>query len=229
MRLTLLAALALVLCGECLPAKAQFFSQVSTGPLSAYEYHDGTYTTLRGVTKSATLRLAMMTDRSGYHKQRYATLVAQTATGYNRPDSVVSFSFENRRFLRLSHLTADLSLREEIDTDFIEAFQDTGRIELYGYYPIRQNRFVLASFTPGTIRESDLTRYFLWRRRGAPGFELMARVSPSGFSPAFERQLRALFADRPDIIKYVDTHDIRREDLPAVVKAYNSGRPLRFE
>ena len=225
-------------------------------PLSAYEYHEGTFKTSNGRVSLATLKLvirahARPVDLSRYgsssqpqastlpsshtglsvpsEDRHYATLVIQTPQGAVRPDSVVEFAFDRRRFVYLGQLTRDGSLRDEINTDFVEVFQDTGRIELYGYYPTRSNRFVLTSLTPGMIHEDDLVRSFIWRRRGTPGFEILAHVPPRGFNEQFERQLRSLFADRADILKYLNSHDLHREDLPAAVRAYNSGLPFRFE
>ena len=234
MRLTPLAApalaLTLALCGARLSAVAQLYSPLDTGPLSAFEFHDGTYTTVRGASKTASLRLMMTTGRSGGRNPRYATLVEKTPDGLAKKlDSVISFTFDARRFVQIDQLTKDRSLRDELNTEFVEVFQDTGRIELYRFYPIRGNRFVLAAFSPGVIRENDLTYSYIWRRHGTPGFEVMARVPPRGNSPEFERQLRALFADRPDIVQSIDQHDVRRQELPAVVKAYNARLPIRFE
>ena len=161
-----------------------------------------------------------------------ATMVVKSRNGPVKLDSVVGFTFDKRRFIHLGQLLpgpALVSLRGQLETEFVEVFVDTGRIQLYGYYPTHGNRFALASSLPGVIHENDLVRSFIWRRRGAGGFEVMVHVPPRGFSEDFERQLRSLFSDRPDIVKYIDSHDVRREDLPATVRAYNSGVPFRFE
>lgn len=237
MRVIRLTGLVLALVCFRLPAPAQLYSPPAGGPLSAFEYQQGTYTTTGGHNHSAVLKLQFRTEpgRSGGDDERFATLVVQTPNGPVRPDSAASFSFDQRRFVNLSQLTPDRSLRDDLKAEFVEVFQDTGRIELYGYYPNNfrlfglGNHYVLASYTPGVIREDDLVRSFIWRRRGTPGFDVLVKLPPRGYNPDFERQLRGLFADRPDILKYVDSHDIRGKDLPAVVKAYNSGLPIRFE
>ena len=205
------------------------------GPLSAFEYHDGTFTTSRGRVQPAALKLQFRSDPHAVGTPRIATLVVQTPSGAVRPDSVVSFRFDQRQFVNLTTLTADRGLHAELQTEYVEVFQDSGRIELYGYYPNRfqlfgvGNHYVLASYTPGVMHEEDLVRAYIWRRRGAPSFEVMTKVPPRGYGPHFERQIRSLFADRPDMLPFIDAHNIRRNDLPAAVKAYNAGRPIRFE
>ena len=229
MRFILLVAVGLSICGASRPAAAQLYSPALATPLSAYEYHDGTYTTTDGASRAALLKLRMVSE--GKNGRRYTTLVRQGANGtIVRPDSVIGFAFGDRRFVQINQLTADSRLRGVLETDFVEIVLDTvGPIELYGYYPRRGNRYVLSPITPGMIHEDDLVRAFIWRRRGAPSFEVMPPLPPRGYNTEFENQLRALFADRPDLVAYLDAHRIRRQDLPAVVKAYNTGAPLRFE
>ncbi|MBC7449472.1 MAG: hypothetical protein H7330_15585 [Hymenobacteraceae bacterium] len=235
----------LALLSFCQVAWAQrLYSPAATGPLSVFEYHEGTYSTEAGRVQSATFKLL---SRSGSaatsappaagrsarsdDEGRYTTLVVQTPTGSTKPDSVREFTFDERRFVHLDRLTQlDVDrLRTELGTEFVEVFQDSGRVELYGYYPSWGNRYVLASFTPGLIYEADLRRYYFWRRPGEPGFYLMRKLPPRGYNAAFERELRALFADRPDLLKHIDDHNIRLDDLPAAFRAYNSGLPIRFE
>ncbi len=229
MRFILLVAVGLSICGASRPAAAQLYSPALATPLSAYEYHDGTYTTAGGASRAARVKLMTVSDRTT--GQRYMTLVRQGADGaIVRPDSVIGFAFGDRRFVQIGQLTADRRLRGALETDFVEIVLDTiGPIELYGYYPRRGNRYVLSPITPGMIHEDDLVRAFIWRRRGAPSFEIMPPLPPRGYSREFENQLRTLFADRPDLVAHLDAHRIRRQDLPAVVKAYNTGAPLRFE
>ncbi len=245
--------LLLALLTFCLSARAQrLYSPAGSRPLSAYEYHEGTYTTSRGRVQAAVLKLVSLaepaaskqqrndagtthsvSDRSAraMDERRYVTMVVQAREGFVRPDSVVEFSFDKRRFVHLSRLTtSDVgSLRSDLATEFAEIFQDSGRLELYGYYPSWGNRYVLASFTPGIIYEADLTRYYFWRRHSEPGFRLMRKLPPRGYNAAFESELRSLFADRPDLLQHIDGHNIRLNDLPAAFRAYNSGLPIRFE
>lgn len=245
MRRLRLASLLPALLGLTLSARAQrLFTMPVASPLSAYEFHEGTLTKTGGRPQPATLRLALRTEpksaaatiattygtgRNLSDDRTFATLVVKTPTAVVRPDSVAEFTFEGRRFVHLSRLTPDLSLRDELNTEFVEVIADTGRIALYGYYPSRGNRFALSPGTPGMIHESDLIQSFVWQRRGEAGVAVAAHVPPRGFNEEFERQMRTLFADRPDILKYIDSHQLRREDIPAAVRAVNSGAPFRFE
>lgn len=217
---------------RCQNAYAQrLYQPAVASPLSAYEEHPGTVTSTRGRTQPALVKLVLTTDRNAPRRaRRYATVRVQVVGDAPiRADSVASFTFDRRRFVNLNRLTPDRALRQDLETEFVEVFADTGRIELYGFYPTRGNRFALTSFVPGVIHEDDLVQYFIWRRWGTPGFAVMAHVPPRGYNDEFEAQLRTLFADRPDILKYIESHDVRRVDLPAAVRAYNAGVPFRFE
>ncbi len=226
-----LAGVLLALLSFQFTARAQLVVGPGGEPPSVFEYHEGTYTLANGTTQSATLKLAMLTEQIGGRKSKpFAKLVVRAANGGLVPiDSATEFAYDNRRFVRVGRLTPDVTLRFRINSDFVEPIVDTGRIELYSYYPRRGNRYVVSSATPGVIHEGDLKRAFIWRRRGAKQLDVMVSVPPSGFNPEFENQLQALFFDRPDILAFIEKHQIRAEDLPAVVRAYNADLKLRFQ
>jgi hypothetical protein len=226
MRIVCVLLLAFGLAFGTSPAAAQLYSPAESGPLSAFEYHEGSITTLRATTRPAQVKLRVKKEKG---KPATATLAAKQAETLLPTDSITGFAYDNRRFLRLSTLKGGAEAEKSIHSEFVEVFQDTGRIELYGFYAPHENRFVVSSFVPGVVHETDLVRSFIYRRRGDLSFQTLPKLPPRGYSPAFEAQWRMLLADRQDLLELIEKHYLRRNDLPAVVQAYNTGQKVRFE
>ncbi len=227
MRIVCLLVLAVGLAfGPSTAAVAQLYSRAEAGPLSAFEFHEGSVVMARSAARPAEVKLRLRKDKG---KPAVITVSAKQAETILPHDSIVSFGYDNRRFIRLGMLKGGPEAEKSVRSEYVEVFQDSGRIELYGFYAPHENRFVLSSFVPGVVHETDLVRSFIYRRRGDLTFQTLPKLPPRGYSPAFEAQWRALLADRPDLLELIDKHYLRRNDLPAVVRAYNTGQKVRFE
>jgi hypothetical protein len=144
-----------------------------------------------------------------------------------KPQELYSFRIGQREYSTARNFHVQGGFGINVDEAFVEQL-DSGQVVLMSYEYTVGNPMMGAGGTMAGGGTSTMSAFLLHR----PTEDLYVPVQPGFYTSAggnrFRDAVRPFLVSRPDLVKLLDEKHITMDNLPAVIRALNAGKPYRL-